>query len=104
MSWFSNNYHFIIVLSLATMLTRFLPFLIPPLTARIKNIQFFKEILPTIMMIFLVIYSYRNMGVDFESGVKVITGIIVVLIHLKFENFILSVLTGTLMAAFLLNY
>lgn len=84
---------------LATMLTRFLPFLVFPAgKATPKYIQYLGKVLPSAVFGLLVIYCLKNVSVFAGSrGIpELISIILVVILHLWKRQMLISIAGGTI--------
>lgn len=96
----------ITIITLATMSTRFLPFLLFPSGKKKPDfIQFLGEVLPYAMMSLLVVYCLRN--VQFTSYAtwlpELLSIIFIVLLHTWKKNTLISVAGGTILYMFLIQ-
>ncbi len=97
----------IIVVSVVTIILRFLPFIIfngkkePP-----KIITYLGSILPFSVMAMLVVYCFKDISItNFSFGLpEVIAGIIVILLHIWKKNTLLSVISGTIVYMLLIQF
>ncbi len=97
----------IIVVSVVTILLRFLPFIVfndkkePP-----KIITYLGNILPFSVMAMLVIYCFKDISItNFPFGLpEVIAGLIVVLLHIWKKNTLLSIVSGTIVYMLLIQF
>lgn len=97
----------IIVVSVVTILLRFLPFIIfndkkePP-----KIITYLGNILPFSVMAMLVVYCFKDISfTNFPFGLpEVIAGTIVVLLHVWKKNTLLSIISGTIVYMLLIQF
>ena len=91
---------------LATMLTRFLPFIVfPSGKPTPKYIQYLGKVLPAAVFGLLVIYCLKNVDVMTGShGLpELIACVLVVLLHLWKRNTLLSIIAGTAVYMFLVQ-
>ena len=97
----------IAVMTLVTMATRFLPFLIfgekretPPL------VTYLGQVLPFAIMGMLVVYCLRDVSVvKYPFGLpELIAGAVVALLHLWRRNTLISIVSGTLLYMLLVQY
>lgn len=89
----------ILAITIGTMMTRFIPFLLFPETKKPPEIvRYLGNILPPAMMGLLVIYCLRNIDVKEGShGLpELISIILIVLLHKWKNNVLLSILGGTI--------
>lgn len=96
----------IVVVSLVTILLRFLPFIIfNDKRTTPKIITYLGNILPFSVMAMLVIYCYKDLNfMDFPFGIpELIAGIIVALLHFWKKNTLLSVICGTIVYMILIQ-
>lgn len=97
----------IIVVSVVTILLRFLPFIIfndkkePP-----KIITYLGNILPFSVMAMLVVYCFKDICIThFPFGLpEIIAGTIVVLLHVWKKNTLLSIISGTIVYMLLIQF
>lgn len=97
----------IIVVSVVTILLRFLPFIIfndkkePP-----KIITYLGNILPFSVMAMLVVYCFKDIYIThFPFGLpEVIAGTIVVLLHIWKKNTLFSIASGTIVYMLLIQF
>ncbi|MGA0351459.1 MAG: branched-chain amino acid transporter permease [Acholeplasmataceae bacterium] len=93
-----NNYFILIAGISATMITRFLPFVI--FKAHHLNhplLMYLTKVLPAASISLLVVYVYRHMS--FGSNTlypTLIASSVVILLHLSFKNSLVSMVFGTL--------
>ncbi|MDD6214184.1 MAG: branched-chain amino acid transporter permease [Firmicutes bacterium] len=93
--------------SLATILTRFLPFLIfSPARPTPKYIQFLGKALPSAIFAMLFVYCLRNVTIIGGShGIpELISILIIVAVHLKKRNMLLSIAVGTVCYMLLVQF
>lgn len=95
------------VLALATMITRFLPFLIFPAGKKIPEyVEYLGKTLPYAAMGLLVVYCLRN--VDFLSAPfglpQILAAAVIVAIHWWKGNSLLSIGVGTIFYMVLIQY
>ena len=88
----------VVIIMAATMLTRFISFLVFPAGKETQAfIQYMGKVLPAAAMAMLVIYCYK--GIDLTSGShgapELIAGAAVVLLHVWKRNSLLSIGLGT---------
>ena len=92
----------IAVVSLGTMLTRFLPFLIfKSETKTPKFIEYLGKALPSAVFAMLVIYCLKDVNIFVVKNV--VPEMIGVVVHLLKKNFLLSMLSGTAIYMFLVQ-
>lgn len=96
----------VLVLALATFLTRYLPFIVFNGKGQIpKFIEVLGNILPCLIMAFLVFYSFKDL--DFTSFASVMPAIVasasVVGVQLWKKNTIVSILVGTVVYMILIR-
>lgn len=87
----------IVVVAAATMLTRFLPFILFPEGRRPPLfIQYLSGVLPVASISLLVVYCLKDVHFE-ESGMASIVAIVlIVVVHKWKKNMLLSILSGTL--------
>lgn len=89
----------VVVLAVATMITRFLPFLIFPAGKRIpKYVEYLGKTLPYAAMGLLVVYCLRNL-IFFVAPYglpQILAVVVIVAIHWWKENSLLSIGVGTI--------
>lgn len=96
----------ITVIALATMFTRFLPFLVFNNTDKLpKFVRYLAEVLPFAVIGILVVYSLRNIKLFNDNTLfpTLISLSVIVLLHLWKRQVLLSILLGTLCYMFLLQ-
>ena len=83
---------------LATMLTRFLPFIIfSSSRSKHPNIMYLSRVLPSASMALLVVYVYRNLSLASETfNSTIIASVSVIILQLIFKNSLISMVIGTL--------
>jgi branched-subunit amino acid transport protein AzlD len=97
-----NNYFpifQIIVISLVTMLTRFLPFIAFNRQEKLPEIiSYLGKVLPTAIMAMLVVYCLKDINVTvFPYGLKELISVLVVaVLHIYKRNTLLSITCGTI--------
>ena len=97
----------ICVISVVTIILRFLPFIIfnskkePP-----KIITYLRNILPFSVMAMLVVYCFKDITIiNFPFGLpELIAGIVVVLLHIWKKNTLLSVISGPIVYMLLIQF
>lgn len=90
----------------ATMLTRFLPFLIFPAHKQPPRlVLYLGQVLPAAVISLLVVYALRHVNpFTFPHGLpEAVTLIILTIIHLKWRHLLLSISVGTLLYMFLVQ-
>jgi len=102
----NNIYLAILIMSLANLLTRVFPFLFFSKKEPPKIVKYIGEYFPPVIMTILIFYTLTN--VDFTAapyGSKEILAIIVTaFLHIKFNNYLVSIITGTLFYMLLQQY
>lgn len=96
----------IMVVSLVTILLRFLPFIIfNDKRTTPKIITYLGNILPFSVMAMLVIYCFKDLSLSvYPFGIpELIAGIIVALLHFWKKNTLLSVISGTIVYMILIQ-
>ena len=96
----------IAVVSLGTMLTRFLPFLIfKSETKTPKFIEYLGKALPSAVFAMLVIYCLKDVNIFVVKNVvpEMIGVGVTVIVHLLKKNYLLSMLSGTAIYMFLVQ-
>lgn len=86
----------IAVLSVSTFLTRALPFLLLSRVANHPLLEYLGRFLPPIVMVLLVIYSFKNeaaISVDFLPELGCLA--LVAALHLAFKQSLISIVGGT---------
>lgn len=96
----------IVVITIGTMLTRFLPFLIFPAHKETPPyVKFLGEVLPYAVMGLLVVYCLKD--VSFVSSVQFLPQLIsivcIILLHTLKKNTLLSIAGGTILYMFLIQ-
>jgi branched-subunit amino acid transport protein AzlD len=96
----SNEYLalFVLTMSLATMLTRTAPFLLPGKFLDCSLIRSANQILPMAILTLLIIYSIKDsrFGQWPFAAPEGISIAILTVVHIKFRNALLSIASGTL--------
>lgn len=94
----SQSFITIAVISLATIVTRFLPFIIFPDNKKPPEfISYLAKVLPTAVIGFLVIYCLRNSFNNCYGAAELISIVVIVIIHKWKHNLLLSVGSGTVL-------
>ena len=96
----------ILVLALAVMITRFLPFLIFKESSKLpQSIEYLGKVLPSAMMGLLVVYCLKDY--DFSSSSEILPALlaiaVVAALHVIKRNMILSIALGTIAYMFLIR-
>lgn len=96
----------IVVITIGTMLTRFLPFLVFPAHKETPPyVKFLGEVLPYAVMGLLVVYCLKD--VSFASSVQFLPQLIaiicIILLHTWKKNTLLSIAGGTILYMFLIQ-
>ena len=104
-----NNAHsilMVVVISLVTILLRFLPFLIFGKRKTPEYISYLGRVLPYSIMGMLVVYCLRNVSIlTVLYGIpELIACVIVILTHIWKRNTLLSILSGTLVYMFMVQF
>jgi len=95
-----NNelYIAIFIMSIANLITRLIPFIFFSKKEPPKLIEFIATYFPPIIMIILIFYTLTN--IDFFNspyGLKELFAIfITIFLHLKFNNYLVSIVLGTI--------
>ena len=94
---------FIVVMALATFITRVLPFILLYKISDHPTLLYLGRYLPPVMMMLLLIYCFRDLRFsDFNDGpTEVIALTLVVVLHLWRSNALLSITAGTGLYMFL---
>lgn len=95
------------IISLTTILTRYLPFILfPPSKEPPVFINYLGTVLPTAAVGLLVVYALKDTVVwTYPYALpEMIAVSLIVIIHLKFRRFLLSVVTGTLVYMILIQF
>lgn len=93
------------IASVATILTRFIPFMAEkPLKKYFSPVFGFINTVNCLLVGYLVYLSYAPENFDPEYKVRVICGIIVIAMHLIWRNLMISVFSGSILYIFVLNY
>lgn len=96
----------IALVSLGTMLTRFLPFLIFKSDSKTpKFIEYLGKALPSAVFAMLIIYCLKDVNIFVVKNVvpEMIGVGVTVIVHLLKKNFLLSMLCGTVIYMFLVQ-
>jgi branched-subunit amino acid transport protein AzlD len=88
---------FIGAMTLATMITRFAPFLIPERWTRNRFVRIAKNFLPPAILLLLVVYSLKDTAFDKAPHglAEALSLALVLVVHLWKANALLSILLGT---------
>lgn len=97
----------IAMVTLGTILTRFLPFFIFPPDKKVPSyVQYLGQMLPSAVLGMLVIYCLKD--VQLLSGTHAVPELIcisvVILLHLRFKQMLLSISGGTILYMFLVQH
>lgn len=95
------------IISLTTILTRYLPFILfPPSKEPPLFVNYLGTVLPTAAVGLLVVYALKDTVVwSYPYALpELIAVCFIVLIHLKFRRFLLSVVTGTFVYMLLIQF
>lgn len=88
---------FIGAMALATMITRFLPFLVPERWTQNRFVRLAKNFLPPAILLLLVVYSLKD--TDFGSApyglAEAVSLAVVIVMHIWRSNALLSIVLGT---------
>jgi len=102
----SEIYLAILVMALANLLTRILPFLFFVKKEPPSAIVFIEENFPPIIMVILIFYTLSS--IDFQNqfyGLKEFLAIgITAYLHIRFNNYLISIFVGTLSYMFLVQF
>ncbi|MHA8111496.1 branched-chain amino acid transporter permease [Lactobacillaceae bacterium Melli_B4] len=93
--------------AIATILTRFLPFMIfSEKRGTPKFVEQLGQFLPPSILGMLVIYCYKDdlLHADLTSVLAFIAGAVVVMMHVWKRNMLLSILSGTVVYIILVNF
>ena len=95
----------IVVATLATMLTRFIPFFFFAKRKPSPLIRYIEWNMPLMIMVILVFYALKDVKwSQYPYGLSEIIGVaIAILIHLKFNNALLSIIISTAVYMFLVQ-
>lgn len=96
----------ILLITLGTMLTRFLPFLLFPSKEKTPTfIQFLGEVLPYAVMAMLVVYCLKNISFAAPASFlpELLSIVLIVFLHHWKHNTLLSIAGGTLCYMFLIQ-
>ncbi len=95
----------IIVATIATYMTRVTPFVFFAKRKPSPLIRYIEWNMPLMIMVILVFYALRDVKWEqYPFGIAEITGVIVaILIHVKFNNALLSIIISTAMYMFLIQ-
>lgn len=102
----SQIWIYIALITLGTMITRFLPFILFPETKEPpKVVIYLSNVLPPAVMALLVVYCLRNTEITTGAhGIPELVSIIfIVIVHKWKNNVLLSILGGTVCYMLLLN-
>lgn len=96
----------IAIMSLGTMLLRFLPFLVFSGKKTPKVISYLGKALPYAMMGMLVVYCLKDMSFTSINGFlpEVIAGAVVVVSYVIKKNSLISIISGTVCYMFLVQF
>lgn len=96
----------IAAISLGTIITRFIPFLLfPEGKEHPKVITYLGNVLPPAMMGLLIVYCLKGVSIlESPHGLpELIAIIVIVILHLKWRNVLLSLAVGTALYMFLIQ-
>ncbi|WP_429971078.1 branched-chain amino acid transporter permease [Fructilactobacillus sp. Tb1] len=95
----------IFIAAFATLLTRFLPFMIFKNRQIPKLVTYIGDALPSAILGILVIYCYKDylLSLDKQTIIAITCGLITVIIHLWKKNMLLSMSVGTILYIILVN-
>lgn len=95
----------IIIASMATYITRIIPFLLFRTREPSSLIKYIELNMPLMIMVILVFYALKDVKWEvYPYGVAEIVGVIVaVALHVKFKNALLSIFIATLVYMFLIQ-
>lgn len=86
----------IAVMTAATFLTRVLPFVILYKVADHPLLQYLGRFLPPVLMVLLLLYSFKQEAIFSKDFLPELTGLLIVLVlHLSLRNALISILGGT---------
>ncbi len=92
----SQSALFITVLSVASIIPRLAPILWEKKLSRVVGHRTIETFAPTILMLGLVIYCYRDLTFNEEGVSRIAAGVLVVLVQLRLRSTTKSILMGTL--------
>ena len=96
----------IAIAAVATMMTRFIPFIIFKNSAKTPlSIKKLGNFLPPAILGILVVYCYKDVALSFDKAtlVSILAGIVTAICHLWKKNMFLSIFGGTLVYMLLYN-
>lgn len=96
----------ILIVALATIITRFLPFMIfPSHVTPPKFIQYLGTVLPASVMGLLAVYAFKNTPImTAPYGVpELLATLLLIIVHIKKRQFLLSIAVGTIAYMILLR-
>ena len=104
-----DKYAFIAIsiVSLVTILLRFLPFIIFNKNSKVpKIIIYLGKVLPYSIMAMLVVYCMKEISfISFPHGLpEIISGIIVIVLHWWKKNTLFSIISGTIVYMLLIQF
>ena len=104
---YNHSILLIIIVSVVTILLRFLPFIVFNKKSKIPNIiSYLGKVLPFAVMGMLVVYCYKDIScITFPYGIpEIIAGAVVVILHFWKKNTLLSIISGTVIYMLLIQF
>jgi branched-subunit amino acid transport protein AzlD len=86
---------FVLILILATQLTRFMPLAFNGVIGRIVKNEDKKNILHEVLFFLLICYCFRDLSFTKEYYLRIFVSVYVFYVQLKFERTLLSIFSGT---------
>ena len=96
----------ILIVAFATMITRFLPFIVFPANKETPSyIKYLGNVLPAAVLGLLVVYSLKDVSIfnEFHSLPEAISIAIILILHFFRMHMILSISAGTILYMFLVQ-
>ena len=97
----------ILIVAFATMITRFLPFIVFPANKETPSyIKYLGKVLPAAVLGLLVVYSLKDVSIfdEFHALPEAISIAVIVLLHFWKRQMILSISAGTILYMFLIQF
>ena len=103
---FTHSFLIVLIVSVITILLRFIPFIIFNNKETTKIITYLSNVLPFAIMGMLVVYCLKDINIkNSPFGIpELIASTIVVLVHLWKRNTLFSILSGTIIYMILIQF
>lgn len=95
---------FLGILCFTSLVPRFLPFLFSNRLSFLSESRVVNQLVPTLVLFGLVLYCFRELEWSSEYAYKLVAAVFIIFVHLKFQRFALSILSGTGLYLLLMNY